>query len=400
MTVPITVPRREHTGAANPARLAGAINDSVLLVTADDLTGWPTGGVGVFIATIARGSPNEEKILCSTRSGDTLAIVARGWDGSGASDHDVGEILEHTDSATEFDEMNVHITSNVGAHGVSGGFVDLDSPQTLTNKTIDGDDNTIVNIPGSSVVGLTVVPVGGIVMFGGNTAPTDWRLCDGAVLSRAEYAALFAVVGTAFNRGGEGPDDFALPDLRGATPVGVGVGTSAISTPLTERFMGGRGGEEAHTTSSSELASHTHGISMNPTDVNHTHGATDINNLNHTHTFTAPAAGNHNHATVSTGTSQGTTVTQTVVRAQVDTGAPHGSPDTTFGGSHSHAGTTDGINQNHQHGTGYMAAPASAAHTHTGTTSSQGASQSFNVMQPFVGVNFIIRTGPTVGSPT
>lgn len=57
------------------------------------------------------------------------------------------------------------------------------------------------------------VPVGGMVTYWGNEVPDGWLECDGSVVLRADYPALFAVIGTTF---GVPTDDtkFKLPDLR------------------------------------------------------------------------------------------------------------------------------------------------------------------------------------------
>lgn len=63
--------------------------------------------------------------------------------------------------------------------------------------------------------------IGEIKLFGGNFAPKDWAFCQGQLLSISQYSTLYAVIGTIY--GGNGVSDFALPDLRGRTPVGVGI---------------------------------------------------------------------------------------------------------------------------------------------------------------------------------
>lgn len=59
-----------------------------------------------------------------------------------------------------------------------------------------------------------------IAMFAGNFAPLGWAFCDGRLLSIAQNTALFSLIGTYY--GGNGTTNFALPDLRGAVPVGFG----------------------------------------------------------------------------------------------------------------------------------------------------------------------------------
>lgn len=54
-------------------------------------------------------------------------------------------------------------------------------------------------------------------MFAGNFAPRGWAFCEGQILSISENQALFSLLGTTY--GGDGRTTFALPDLRGRTPV-------------------------------------------------------------------------------------------------------------------------------------------------------------------------------------
>lgn len=61
-----------------------------------------------------------------------------------------------------------------------------------------------------------------IKLFAGNFAPRGWATCEGQLLPIAQNTALFALLGTTY--GGDGRTTFALPDLRGRVPVGVGNG--------------------------------------------------------------------------------------------------------------------------------------------------------------------------------
>ncbi len=77
-------------------------------------------------------------------------------------------------------------------------------------------------------------------------APKGWALCNGQLLPINQNQALFSLLGTTF--GGDGRVNFALPDVRGRTPIHVGGGHT----------LGERGGEQAHTLSIAELPEHTH----------------------------------------------------------------------------------------------------------------------------------------------
>ena len=61
-------------------------------------------------------------------------------------------------------------------------------------------------------------PVGSTVMFGGDTAPQGWLLCDGASYVQANYPALFTEIGTKF--GSVDSTHFNVPDLQERMPVG------------------------------------------------------------------------------------------------------------------------------------------------------------------------------------
>jgi microcystin-dependent protein len=77
-------------------------------------------------------------------------------------------------------------------------------------------------------------------------APKGWALCNGQLLPINQNQALFSLLGTTF--GGDGRVNFALPDLRGRTPIHVGSGHT----------LGEKGGEQAHTLSIAELPEHIH----------------------------------------------------------------------------------------------------------------------------------------------
>jgi hypothetical protein len=53
-------------------------------------------------------------------------------------------------------------------------------------------------------------PSGAILQFAGSSAPSNWLLCDGALVSRTTYATLFGVVGTNYGAG-DGSSTFKLP---------------------------------------------------------------------------------------------------------------------------------------------------------------------------------------------
>ena len=73
-----------------------------------------------------------------------------------------------------------------------------------------------------------------------------WAACNGQQLPINQNQALFSLLGTMY--GGNGQTTFALPDLRGRTPLHVGSGF----------IQGQASGQEFHTLTQSEMPAHTH----------------------------------------------------------------------------------------------------------------------------------------------
>lgn len=81
-----------------------------------------------------------------------------------------------------------------------------------------------------------------------NYPPKGWALCNGQLMSISQNQALYQLLGTTY--GGDGQTTFALPDLRGRTPIHAGNGHT----------LGEQGGEQAHTLSLNELPQHLHAV--------------------------------------------------------------------------------------------------------------------------------------------
>lgn len=95
--------------------------------------------------------------------------------------------------------------------------------------------------------------IGSIIIFAGTFAPRGWALCNGQLMSISQNSALFSILGTTY--GGDGIQTFALPDLRGRTPIGVGNGPG-----LTPRSEGEMSGSESVTLTIANMPAHNHAI--------------------------------------------------------------------------------------------------------------------------------------------
>jgi microcystin-dependent protein len=114
--------------------------------------------------------------------------------------------------------------------------------------------------------------LGEIRMVGFNFAPVGWALCDGSLLSIQQNAALFSLLGVTF--GGNGTTNFALPDLRGRTPVCMGSGLGL--EPIT---LGEQAGSESTTISQAQMPTHTHALNVAGTPTNSDNAPTSKNNV-------------------------------------------------------------------------------------------------------------------------
>ena len=77
---------------------------------------------------------------------------------------------------------------------------------------------------------------GMLAMFVGSLLPDGWLAADGTLLGVPQTWHLFEALGTEF--GGNGTTDFALPDLNGAAPVGVGQGAGLEAVGLGQKSVG------------------------------------------------------------------------------------------------------------------------------------------------------------------
>jgi microcystin-dependent protein len=116
-------------------------------------------------------------------------------------------------------------------------------------------------------------PAGGLIAFTGTTAPTGWLLCDGSQVSRTTYAALFAVIGTAYGAG-DGSTTFHLPDLRGRFVRGLDgtANNDPDKATRTASNTGGNTGNNLGSLQNDEFKAHRHSIRRDNNSGTQTYG--------------------------------------------------------------------------------------------------------------------------------
>jgi len=134
----------------------------------------------------------------------------------------------------------------------------VSSNLTFTLPSADGSSGQLLQTNGSGVLSFSTVngvPSGAVFCLAVATVPSGYLECNGASVSRSTYAALFAIVGTAY--GSASGTTFNLPDLRGEFVRG---------------FDNGRGVDSGRSVASSQSGqneSHTHAATV--TDPGHNH---------------------------------------------------------------------------------------------------------------------------------
>jgi microcystin-dependent protein len=93
--------------------------------------------------------------------------------------------------------------------------------------------------------------IGQIIPVGFNFAPYGWLLCQGQLISIANYSTLYNLIGTSY--GGDGQTTFGIPNLSGRVPLHYGQGPTLSTYTLGEAI-----GTESVTLLATQAGAHTH----------------------------------------------------------------------------------------------------------------------------------------------
>lgn len=152
------------------------------------------------------------------------------------------------------------MTNSLSRNGKGGMLSDLSMGGFSITNMAPGVQSTDAATVGQ-LSGLAGVPVGSMMDWPSATAPTGWLICAGQALSRADYASLFAVVGTTF--GAPSGSTFNLPDFRGRVGAGLDIDSGGYADRLTtpnSRTLGATGGAQTVTLTEAQMPTHTHAV--------------------------------------------------------------------------------------------------------------------------------------------
>lgn len=136
---------------------------------------------------------------------------------------------------------------------------DLSTGDVVTESDWDKHTNNIQWLYDS------LIPVATVIPYAGTATPTEgkWLMCYGQAVDRTTYSDLFGVIGETYGAG-DGSTTFNIPDLRGRMPLGkdnMGGSSADRVTDAAADSVGGTGGAETHTLTTSEMPSHYHIVS-------------------------------------------------------------------------------------------------------------------------------------------
>ena len=187
----------------------------------------------------------------SANSAAKLYIAGTGGNTFLAIKSDTMAAVDLEDSGAGVNQKHYQVASLEGALELR----QINDNLTLKATPFKIDANGDVNITGGyKVNGAELIPPGTVSAYAGATAPAGYVLCDGVEYNQVgTFAALFAVLSTTYNTGGETANHFRVPDLKGRVIAGMGgsllSGTDAVADT---------GGAKTHTLTEAEMPSHSH----------------------------------------------------------------------------------------------------------------------------------------------
>lgn len=200
---------------------------------------------------------------------------------------------------------NAVTTAKMAREGTAG--------QVLTSNGA-GSDPSYQDIAASSGM-----PAGAIIAVAMNTPPTGYLKCNGATVSRATYAALFAAIGTTFGNG-DGSTTFGLPDLRGEWIRGWAddraVDTSRVFGSTQAEMIGPHNHTASTSGTTSSDGAHTHEVKPPVASGSGTNqdGFSAASTLATLTTQPTSSAGTHSHTLSATTTVNNNSGTENRVR--------------------------------------------------------------------------------------
>jgi microcystin-dependent protein len=205
-------------------------------------------------------------LLLATR---TLSLYDQGQLSASEVDTAIAQVCASLASIHKF--QNESILDGIQSSG-SGSVISDEEREKLNNITDIGSGKIITAAERNKlqeIVGLTqeqidaitnvsnILPVGTVIGYPVDAAPTGFFECNGGAVSRATYSDLFSIIGVQYGSG-DGSTTFNLPDYRGEFLRGWSHGSSADPDRATRTDRGdGTTGNAVGTKQNDAFQGHT-----------------------------------------------------------------------------------------------------------------------------------------------
>ena len=141
---------RNYSSTTGEMSLLGACDTAAESVSLDSLQGLPTPP---FALILSAGGTSEEVVLATEISG-SIVTITRAQGGTTAHSHTAGARVIHGLYGGDLQTFMDHVEAATEVHGLASGvaLVGASNVQVLTNKSIDGADNTVTGLDGATAI--------------------------------------------------------------------------------------------------------------------------------------------------------------------------------------------------------------------------------------------------------
>lgn len=158
----------------------------------------------------------------------------------------------------------------------------------VDNATASQYFDAMMALINSATLSRTGDTVASVVDFPMSSPPAGFLIANGAAVRRADFAALFARIGTTFGAG-DGATTFNLPDLRGTFSRALDQAAGRDPGRVMGSLQASQNLSHSHVATTDTQGAHAHALSIDAAGV-------------HNHTGSTDAAGEHTHTTPIGGT--------------------------------------------------------------------------------------------------
>jgi len=239
---------------------------------------------------------------------------------------------------------------------------ELTNTVEASGQALDRDNDAQLLQAIRTLIRKTRYVPGQVLVFAGTIVPDGMLHCNGAAVSRIDYADLFAAVGTTYGEG-DGRTTFNLPLCKEGTtithtndPANVGIHAPGAVIAHAHAASASAVGDHTHYIGVNNAGSHNHAANSGAAG-DHTHGAWTDQQGVHAHFGSTSWNGDHQHVGV---LPSGPVFNGYGVYMENDNDALPKDGATSIGGAHNHTITTEATGS-HGHNIGMN---GSGSHVH------------------------------------